>query len=228
VIQTPYDGETDVDINVELNWIGGDLDHGDTVIYDVYFGTSSSPPFKEKIGPFPGNQTSIAYAIESLNYDIKYYWKIVAWDSHGASAEGPIWNFTTIATKKIDADITKPAEKAFYFKDKYRFSLPRNVIIVGPINITADISAVGEIDKVEFYIDDKNKNTDYEEPYTYYWNPLISFRGPQISFNHTIKVVAYDKDGNHDSDEILIWKWRLHPVVILIGSIALLRMDSTL
>ena len=220
----PYHGETDVDVNADLNCTGGDLDPGDTVTYDVYFGATSPPPFKETIGPFPGNQTSITYAIESLDYGTKYYWKIVAWDSHGASAEGTIWNFTTTITKKIEVKINKPKEKAFYLQDKFRFTLPRNVIIVGPINIEADVTAVGEIDRVEFYIDDKNKNTDTEEPYTYHWNPLISFRAPPISFNHTIKVVAYDKEGNHDSDEILIWKWRIHPVVILIGSLVLLRL----
>ncbi|UCF12918.1 MAG: PKD domain-containing protein [Thermoplasmatales archaeon] len=219
----PYHGETDVDINADLNWNGGDVDLSDTVTYDVHFGLTSPPPFKETIGPFPANQTSISYAIESLNYGAKYYWKVTARDSHGASTEGPIWNFTTITTEKIIVEITKPEEKAFYLQDKFRFKLPRNVIIVGPINITADVTAVGEIDRVEFYINDKNKNIDTEAPYTYYWKPLISFRAPPISFNHTIKVVAYDSEGNHDSDEILIWKWRIHPVLILFGSLILLR-----
>jgi hypothetical protein len=30
-----------------------------------------------------------------LQYDTNYYWQIIAWDNHGASAVGPIWNFTT-------------------------------------------------------------------------------------------------------------------------------------
>jgi len=30
-----------------------------------------------------------------LGYNTLYYWKIVAWDVHGASAVGPVWNFRT-------------------------------------------------------------------------------------------------------------------------------------
>ena len=41
---SPSDGATGVPIGAVLNWTGGDLDAGDTVTYNVYFGTSMSPP----------------------------------------------------------------------------------------------------------------------------------------------------------------------------------------
>ena len=41
------------------------------------------------------NQSKIQYDPGTLDYDVTYYWKIVAWDNHGSSQEGSIWSFTT-------------------------------------------------------------------------------------------------------------------------------------
>jgi len=85
----PEDGATDVDINADLGWTGGDPDPGDTVTYDVYFGTSSNPPMVSS------NQSGTTYDPGTMDYNTKYYWKIVSWDNHGASSTGPVWSFTT-------------------------------------------------------------------------------------------------------------------------------------
>jgi len=85
----PEDGETDVNINAELSWIGDDPD-GHNVTFDVYFGTTSSPPKVES------NQSDTTYFPGILNFDTKYFWKIVAWDHPGGlSTSGPLWSFTT-------------------------------------------------------------------------------------------------------------------------------------
>jgi len=84
----PANGATNVDIQADLSWTGGDP-NGDTVTYDVYFGTTSPPP------KVVGNQSSTTYDPGTLNFTTTYYWKIVAWDSYGASTSGPIWSFTT-------------------------------------------------------------------------------------------------------------------------------------
>ena len=84
----PEDGASDVDIDIVLNWTGGDPD-GNPVTYDVYFGTTS-PPSK-----MISNHTEETYNLGTLNYSTTYYWKIVAWDVIGAQSEGPIWEFTT-------------------------------------------------------------------------------------------------------------------------------------
>ncbi len=84
----PLDGSNDVGINSKLYWSGGDID-ADPVTYDVYFGTSFSPPLVSN------NQTSTSYNPSELSYSTTYYWKIKAWDDKGESAISPIWTFTT-------------------------------------------------------------------------------------------------------------------------------------
>ncbi len=86
---SPLNHEVGVNINADLSWNGGDPDPGDTVLYDIYFGTIS-PPVK-----IVGNQSGTFFDPGILNYETTYYWKIIAWDNHGASSAGPIWDFTT-------------------------------------------------------------------------------------------------------------------------------------
>ncbi len=84
----PEDDETDVNINVVLSWSGGDP-NGDTVTYDVYFGTNSPPP------KVVSQQSGTTYKPGLLDFDTEYYWRIVAWDEFSYSTVGPIWSFTT-------------------------------------------------------------------------------------------------------------------------------------
>ena len=85
----PSDGASDVDIDSDLSWIGGDIDPGSSVTYDVYFGTSSSPSV------FYHNISFDSYELETLSYNTTYYWKIVAYDNNDNRTDGPIWQFTT-------------------------------------------------------------------------------------------------------------------------------------
>ena len=86
----PSNNSINVSVNIDLSWSGGDPDGGDVVTYDVYFGTSSSPP---KIGV--GNQSGTLYDPGTMGYVTTYYWRIVAWDNHGSPANGPLWTFET-------------------------------------------------------------------------------------------------------------------------------------
>jgi PKD repeat protein len=86
----PSNGETGVSITTDLMWTGGDPDVNDTVLYDVYFGTTNPPP------KIVANQSATVYNLGTLDYSTKYYWKIVAWDTHAVSTTGPVWDFTTI------------------------------------------------------------------------------------------------------------------------------------
>lgn len=64
------DNETGVSITTTLSWTCSDPD-GDSLTYDVYFGTSPTPPLVQS------NHTSTTYNPGTLNYGTKYYWKIV-------------------------------------------------------------------------------------------------------------------------------------------------------
>ncbi|MFH1101250.1 MAG: Ig-like domain-containing protein [Methanobacteriota archaeon] len=88
---SPGNGSTGVDINILLSWLGGDPDAGDTVTYDVYFGTTPSPP------RVSNNQSGTSYNPGTLSYSTVYYWRIIAWDNHQAKTIGPLWHFTTMA-----------------------------------------------------------------------------------------------------------------------------------
>lgn len=86
---TPMNGSTDISINADLSWAGGDQDPGDTVTYNVYFGTTSSPP---KVAD---NISLTTYDPGTMAYSTLYYWRIVAFDNHAVSTPGPLWHFTT-------------------------------------------------------------------------------------------------------------------------------------
>jgi formylglycine-generating enzyme required for sulfatase activity len=76
-------------LSVNLSWDCSDPD-GDTVTYDVYFGTSAD--FKTPLVP---DHSSRAFTKSNLSYNTTYYWKVVAKDGKGATTEGPVWQFTT-------------------------------------------------------------------------------------------------------------------------------------
>jgi len=86
---SPADGAVDIPIDTDLSWSGGDPDAGDTVTYDVYFGTDSNPPMVSN------DQLETTYDPGTLDYSTLYYWRIVAKDEHGASNESEVWCFTT-------------------------------------------------------------------------------------------------------------------------------------
>ncbi len=86
----PGDGATNVYINSDLSWTGGDPDD-DEVTYDVYLDTDCPPTTKVK-----SNQSGTTYNPPGvLDFDTTYCWKIVAWDKYGYSSVGPVWSFTT-------------------------------------------------------------------------------------------------------------------------------------
>jgi len=87
---SPANGSTGVSVTANLEWSGGDPDVDDTVTYDVYFGTTSSPSH------VAFNLSGLIYHPITMAYNIIYYWRIVAWDNHGAMRVGQLWHFTTM------------------------------------------------------------------------------------------------------------------------------------
>jgi hypothetical protein len=99
----PQQGATNIPLSCVLSWTGGDPNPGDTVLYDVYFGTTTSPP---KVS---SNQSATMYNPGALDYLTTYHWMIVAWDDSGESTPGSVWEFTTKANNQPVFGAPSPA-----------------------------------------------------------------------------------------------------------------------
>ena len=87
----PSDKATSQPTTITISWECSDPD-GDTLTYDVYFGTSINPRLLPKVST---SQSGKTLNRSNLSYDTTYYWKVVAKDAKGATTEGPVWKFTT-------------------------------------------------------------------------------------------------------------------------------------
>ncbi|MFC1857038.1 carboxypeptidase regulatory-like domain-containing protein [Thermodesulfobacteriota bacterium] len=96
---SPIDSAVEVNMDTQLNWAGSDPDEGDTVTYDVYFGTISS-----SLAVVSTNQSATTYDPGTLDYSTTYYWKIIARDNHNIETEGSLWSFTTETDPDTDGD----------------------------------------------------------------------------------------------------------------------------
>lgn len=88
-LPAPAGNTTMQPISLTLRWAAGEPDPADALTFDVYFGTSSTPPL------VASNVTSQSLAKSGLAYATKYYWRVVSRDDHGAEKTGPVWFFTT-------------------------------------------------------------------------------------------------------------------------------------
>jgi rhodanese-related sulfurtransferase len=93
----PINNAVDVNIGVELSWSASDPE-GDTLKYDVYFGTNPTPATNELVAI--GIEIN-SYHVNNLEYNTLYYWKVVAKDNNGGETESPIWSFTTFYNETL-------------------------------------------------------------------------------------------------------------------------------
>ncbi|MBI5206727.1 MAG: choice-of-anchor D domain-containing protein [Candidatus Firestonebacteria bacterium] len=86
---SPFDSAINVSINPTLSWTCNDPDNGDAIYYDVYFDTTdASIKVRE-------NQIISTFSTTGLNFNKKYFWKIVARDKSNVETQGDVWKFTT-------------------------------------------------------------------------------------------------------------------------------------
>jgi hypothetical protein len=86
----PINSATGIVLNPTLSWTCTD-EFPSTLKYDVYFGTSTSPPL------VASNHTTNSYSPGPLTFATTYRWKIVARDAQGLERTGPVWVFYTVA-----------------------------------------------------------------------------------------------------------------------------------
>ncbi|HHH80287.1 MAG TPA: hypothetical protein ENL13_05240 [Thermoplasmatales archaeon] len=126
-------------------------------------------------------------------YNIKVMVEDFVGDKSGFS---PSLNVTITPENPPEIKIIDPT-KAVYLKNHKIIPFPVTVVI-GSITIKADVFR-GEAEKVEFYVDNKLKETVYNEPYSWVWSETTFGK-------HVVKTVAYDIVENQASDEITVWK----------------------
>ncbi|MHC4084319.1 MAG: right-handed parallel beta-helix repeat-containing protein [Planctomycetota bacterium] len=80
----PADSATGVSITADLSWTVGSY----VISHDVYFGTTSSPPFVY-------NQISTIFDPGTMDYETRYYWRIDEVSKWGVIT-GQLWSFTTM------------------------------------------------------------------------------------------------------------------------------------
>ncbi|MBL0309850.1 MAG: hypothetical protein IPP77_09305 [Bacteroidetes bacterium] len=81
---SPTNAITNSATGVQLTWNA----EGSADSYDVYFGTSSTPPLA-------GNTASITYNPGCLLPNTQYYWQIVPKNTYGSASGCSVWSFTT-------------------------------------------------------------------------------------------------------------------------------------
>jgi len=88
----PANAATNVSISTTLAWSAG---AGSTpTSYDVYFGTSGTPPFVANVAASPYNPGALAYSTT-------YYWQIIPKNGSGSASGCSVWSFTTQADPTI-------------------------------------------------------------------------------------------------------------------------------
>ncbi len=96
--------------------------------------------------------------------------------------------------------IQKPQSHNLYILGRTFKFLSPNPWIIGELEVKVNASDESEIEKVEFYLDGELKYTDTSYPYVY------TFKERSFGKLHTIKVKAYDTEGNSASREIKV-RW---------------------
>ena len=97
------------------------------------------------------------------------------------------------------ANIIKPISGYLYLFNKQLLSIPDNTIVIGRITISVDVEDISDVEKVEFYVDNRLMETISESPFEWTWS--------DIDFGkHTIKTMTYDSSGSVKREEIKVTK----------------------
>lgn len=105
VVSYPPSGATNVGSDVEFSWSGGESRCAElTATYDVYFGTTSPPPFDHD------NDSLKVWNPGPLAPNTIYYWRVIAKDANGETNGGQ-WSLQTVCNLgPSNVTLLKPAD----------------------------------------------------------------------------------------------------------------------
>ena len=93
----PADSGLGRDSGLVLAWHSFDPDEGDTAYFDIFLGTASPPVLVQTAW------TDTTFQPTSPASPAEYHWRVIAYDNHGDSAVGPLWQFQTAVPITVSA-----------------------------------------------------------------------------------------------------------------------------
>lgn len=183
------EGPTSVKVGKNYTYTASTIDiDGDNIYYLFDWGDGNCSGW---FGPYEPGETCEASYIWSKkgNYTIR----VISRDEYFCYSE---WSdpLPIVVPYSFNIKIERPKQGYLYIFGNKIIPL-RHTIIIGPIKIGVNGN---QLNKVEFYIDEKLKYVAYEPPFTWTWNEFAIGR-------HEIKVVAFDFAGNTAIDEQKVW-----------------------
>lgn len=94
---SPADSSIQTDLDLVLSWQSYDPDRGDTLHFDIFMGTTSPP------GLVQSGWRHTTFQPTDVADSTRYYWRVTAYDNHGDSTVGPLWQFQTYAALAVTA-----------------------------------------------------------------------------------------------------------------------------
>ncbi|MBS3778007.1 MAG: PKD domain-containing protein [Candidatus Thermoplasmatota archaeon] len=105
------------------------------------------------------------------------------------------------------ASFIKPAQNTIYFRNNSIGPTNSSSILIGSNKIIVEADDDIGVKEARFYIDDQLKHIDDQEPYEWTWRTG--------HFTHELKATVVDSSGQETSIKQTVFKWRLHPLLIL-------------
>jgi hypothetical protein len=114
----PPDNYSDLGAHVVLSWHSSDP-QGDTLTFDVYFGTTSNPSL------ISTGQSELRYDPGVLQCLASYFWRVDVRHNHGDPQTGTLWHFSTLNVPPVEPSTPFPVDGAtgvgvnttFYWQD---------------------------------------------------------------------------------------------------------------
>lgn len=159
--------------------------------------TGGKSPYQWQWNFGDGETSNLQNPVHSYNNEGVYVATLTVIDSIGNIASDSAYVYIFKEDNQAPhVQIVKP-RNALYMNDRKIVSMPFTIVI-GNVTVEANASDDIGISKLEFYIDNELKHTNYSYPYYWLWNQTAIGK-------HGIKVIAYDFAGYTAMDEQKVW-----------------------